>query len=256
MKYLSLFLICTFFFASKNVHAQGLYERDFSYINYMTDPDDAKVIGEGTAIQEKRAINSSFDELIVGNGMQAFITSDDTKEIQVVAQENVLPLISSEVVDNKLIFRLTASMETNEGIKLYIPIGEIAKINIKEGGYLYFNDSVVDIDLLLQSGSTADCNIVSKNFSCTVMGGSRLNLEGDVSEAADIFVKGGSVLKGKKFECTKGNITALGASKCSLKVTEFLDARVENYSTLKYAGSPEISNKKTHTKGKIRRNWI
>ena len=136
-----------------------------------------------------------------------------------------------------------------------MPIGRLSRITIKEGGYLNFPSiiaAVDKLDLLLQSGAVADCNINSGDFGCTVMGGATLNLDDTANKTAQIAVKGGSVLNGKKFNCTRCNVTVLGASKCTLSVKEVLSARVENESSLFYAGNPKIESKSTKLNGKIR----
>jgi len=112
------------------------------------------------------------------------------------------------------------------------------------------------LELLIQSGAEADTNINANNFSCLVMGGPVLNLEGKVSKKADIFVKGGSVLQGKKFECAECDMTVLGASKCKLKVTNSLNARVENESRLVYSDKPNTVKKTVKLNGKIRSSFL
>ena len=252
MKY-PLYLLGILLF-SFNLNAQSPHD----YINYMTDPTHSKEVGEGEPIKETREIDANFTEVIVGNGIQLFITPNQDENVKIVAQKNLLPLISSETDDDKLTVRLSASLETTKGIKLYVPINNISKINIKEGGYLsYSNDVIVNhLELLIQSGAEADTNINANNFSCMVMGGSVLNLEGKVSEKADIFVKGGSVLQGKKFECAECDMTVLGASKCKLKVTNTLNARVENESRLVYSGKPNTVEKTVKLNGKIRSSFL
>lgn len=228
------------------------------YINYMTDPTHYKEVGEGQPVEDIREIAANFTEVVVGNGIQLFITSNEDKNVKIVAQKNLLPLISSEISDNSLTVKLSNSLETSKGIKIYVPMNDISKINIKEGGYMHYsNGEIVNhLELLIQSGAVADANLNVNNFSCTVMGGSVLNLEGKVSENADIFVKGGSVLKGKKFECTACNTTVLGASRCKIKVTDALSARVENQSHFVYSGKPKNVKKTTKLNGKIRNSFL
>ena len=254
MKYLSLIILFGCLPCS-NTFAQQPDLDELNHINYITDPSKPKVIGSGDVVEETRKIDMSFGELTVGNGMQLYIIPDSSNNILIAAQAAILSLVSSEVTDSSLTIRLTASLETYKGIKLYVPIGRLSKITIKEGGYLHFPSTISAVDklnLLLQSGALADCNINSGDFSCTVMGGATLNLDGNAKKTAQIAVKGGSVLNGKKFKCTRCNVTVLGASKCTLSVQEVLNARVENESSLVYFGNPKIESKTTKLNGKIR----
>ncbi|HMQ50360.1 MAG TPA: DUF2807 domain-containing protein [Saprospiraceae bacterium] len=249
MKYLTLiaaFLISASLWAQKE-------QEDRHYINYMTDPRDPKVMGSGEVIEEIRPIEAAFVEAIAGNGMMLYIVPGEAKEIKVVAQENILPLVSAEVSDGQLILRLTASLETSKGIRIEVPAGMLKKINIKEGGYLNLptEASFDSLELLIQSGAFAECQVKLENFTCTVMGGATLMLSGESTRKAQLFVKGGSQLKGKKFSCNEGKITVLGASRCEVEVTHVLTARVENESRLLYYGAPESVETSTSLNGKI-----
>lgn len=255
MKHLSLIFILL---TSITLNAQFSQDRNFDYIKYMIDPAGDSVLGTGDPIAEARTIEFSYDEIIVGNGIQVFVQEGTNTNIKIAAQENILPLVLSENLDNKLVVRLSASLETDKGIKLYLPIGSLHKINVKEGAYLHIPKAVsaTNLKLLIQSGSIADCYLNLEQFSCTVMGGSELHIEGKVTGKADIFVKGGSILKGKLFESAYADVIVLGASKCSLKVNDLLDARVENESKLVYHGNPKIGIKSTKLNGKIKRRFI
>lgn len=247
-----LFLVCLSYSC---ILAQKIDLEDQNHINYITDPSKPKTIGSGDPAEVLREADMSFEELVVGNGMQLYITSDNTPGILIAAQEALLPLISSEVSDKRLTLRLTASLETFRGIKVYVPIGKLAKITVKEGAYLHFPSIISklnNIEILLQSGAFGDCDLNTEQLNCTVMGGATLNLSGSVHKHADITVLGGSVLNGKSFKCSSCNVTVLGASKCKLKVTELLNARVENESSFVYIGNPHVETSTTKLNGKIK----
>jgi|GEM_PF-1397961 len=258
MKQITIFLLQALFFYPC-LFAQNTGHSELDYINYMTEPNAPKVVGSGKPVTERREIAASFDAVTVGNGMQLFIVPGEAKTIEVVAQAALLPLIRSEVADNKLTVCLTASLETSKGIKLYVPIGSLSKIEVKEGSYLFLPEQIKmdSLKMLLQSGATADCAVFSKTFSCKVMGGSTLKLSGKVPGSATIAVLGGSELKGKNFECSDCAVTVLGASKCRLTAQRTLNARVENESKLHYNGHPKKVQKATKLNGKIRRRvWF
>ncbi|NJK83515.1 MAG: hypothetical protein HC912_06520 [Saprospiraceae bacterium] len=87
MKHLSIVLLAGFCFSSTSIIAQVVDKQDFAYINYMIDPDSAKIVGEGVPIEEIRVLDLPFNEVVVGNGMQAFFTNDKVRTVRVVAQK-------------------------------------------------------------------------------------------------------------------------------------------------------------------------
>lgn len=127
MKYLPIILLVSFYFSSTDVIAQVMDKQDFAYINYIINSDSVKVVGEGVPGEESRAIDLAFNEVVVGNGMQAFFTSDKVQSVRVVAQKDILPLISMEVINN------SARLATE--LSAYKPFIEEDK-----NGYLPFMD--------------------------------------------------------------------------------------------------------------------
>ncbi len=223
-----------------------------NYINYMTDPTHYKEKGKGELTTEVRSLNADINEIVVGNGIQVYIIPGAKPSFTMEAQENLLPLISSEQVGQKLVLRLTASLETTRGIKFYIPIGSINKFRVKEGAALKMDSTLrmPFLDIALDSGAYGDCMIDADKFTCLVAAGSELILDGTANNL-DLFVKGGSTLYGKLLKAQNCNATVLGASECSIQVEDTLKARVENESNLYYFGKPKRINEITKLNGKI-----
>lgn len=238
------------FLIALNVSAQS---RDANFINYMTSPRDPKVIGKGDVGEELRIFNDSFKTVIVGNGIQLDIFSGEAQNMKVVAQNNILPLVKSEIIQGALIIRLAESLETHKGIKVYLPKNQLSSISIQQGGVLSIQEPIEfeNLTLFLASGAFANCKINVDSLSCTVMGGSTLNLDGSSRKFSTLVVQGGSNLDGEYFECSDCKTIVLGASKCKLKVLNAIDARVENESLLIYSGTPASIKKSTSLNGQI-----
>ena len=58
--------------------------------------------GNGNVLSEDRTITNDFNEIKVQQGIQLFITQDNTTEIKVEADENIIDLLITEVKDNQL----------------------------------------------------------------------------------------------------------------------------------------------------------
>ncbi|MEO1629090.1 MAG: DUF2807 domain-containing protein, partial [Bacteroidota bacterium] len=156
MKYLSSITICLLFFGSAlQAQLNTKNQNELDHINYMTNPDQPKVTGTGEPVEEIRQLNAPYQKLILGNGIQVFVTKEASKELRLVAQKELLPLINTTVKDATLIVRLDGSLETYKGIKLYLPLGELSNINVKQGSYLSLDAQIDQLDLLIQSGAIA-----------------------------------------------------------------------------------------------------
>ena len=248
----SNFFAAALILASINVYAQSV--NDHAYINYMTDPTHYKEKGKGELVAEARALPPGLQELVVGNGIQLNFTAAPATFFEVRAQANLLPLVQTELSGAKLIIKLSASLETDKGILVNIPIGGIHTITAKEGAYLQLSPdlNLKTLHLMMESGSEGVCEGQLENLDCVVMGGSNLKLAGAAGQTA-LVVKGGSTLSGVSFNTQNGDITVLGASECAIGVKGTLSARVENESTLLYYGTPRILNQETKLNGKIKK---
>lgn len=247
MKKISLFILLAFLIAkSHSIMGQE------NYVNYMTSLDAPKIIGEGELVEDIRKLESSYFEVVIGNGIQAEITPNN-QNIKIIAQANIIPEVSTTIKNNKLIIKFSKSLETYKDVKVLIPAKSITKVTAKEGTKLKIvtHNNINEFTLFLQSGAVANCNINVEKFISTTMGGATLNIEGKVSNFSDLFVKGGSYFNGDDFEAKMCDITVLGSSHCKLKVKSLLKARVENESVLLYSGNPEIAKSHTALNGKI-----
>jgi hypothetical protein len=236
-----------------NLNAQNMPRpvNDPAHINYITSTTAQKVIGSGEAVTKPINLDKPFDEIVVGNGISVAI-SPAYKNLQITAENNLLPLVDVQILEGQLVVKLSASLETFKGIKIQVPAANISKITAKEGANIEFvnDEHTKSASILLQSGAAAACNIQLENFSTTVMGGASLSIQGN-AQHSKIVVKGGSVMEGNNLKNGDVDITLLGSSLCSLNVNSHLDARVENESILNYSGNPVLGKQQTALNGKI-----
>lgn len=224
---------------------------DPMHIHYMTSPTDPKVIGSGELVTKPINLNEPFGEVVVGNGISVAI-APAYQNLQITAENNILPLVDVHILEGQLVIKLSASLETFKGIKILIPASNINKITAKEGANLeYANDErTKSASIFLQSGASANCNVQLENFSTTVMGGASMSIQGN-AQHSQIVVKGGSLMEGKNLKNEDVDVTLLGSSLCSLNVNSHLDACVKNESILNYSGKPVLGKQQTELNGKI-----
>ncbi len=243
IKHLLALLITLMVFNNSDIFAQSKkssYCEDSQSLHYKTSPNAKATKGKGPVVSEERAINN-IEKVVVGNGMQLFVLNDNKNTFRLEAQENILPLINSSTNGNQLVLSLSSSLKTDKGIKVFISSGQINEIIAKEGAYLQIADGLNNnaLDLVITSGSNADCNVNLDQLKVHVKNGSNLTLEGNVNKEAEIFVTSASNLTGKKFKGEECAVTVSNASNCSLNVGTALYAKVKEVSNLSYYGNPK-----------------
>lgn len=215
--------------------------RSFSYspIKYVLDPNlDNHVRGEGELFSHTRLISQKFNSLEVANGIQLELISSNRDEVNVIAEKNIIPLVKTRFKDNELKIGLSDALETYKGIKVEV--------------YTSVNSA---FKLLTKSGSKSDIKFNQlENLKLTVMGGSEVELTGDI-KLADIFVKEGSELDARECKVEELIITCLSASKSKVYAISNLTAIADNWAEISYRGNPKekILNEKD-SNSKIRKD--
>ncbi len=209
------------------IHVSSLQEYQALFnncpIKYILDPSRTDhVKGIGKLLSQKRVLSSSYNSIVVENGIQLHINTSHEDFVKVIAEKNIIPMVETKIKAGVLYIQLSNPLETSKGVKVELHTS---------------NDQVME--LLSKSGSYT--NFDTKNLqrlNLTVMGGSEVELSGKVAHA-DIFVKGGSILQAQNCQIENLNILAKSASEAKVNVSNKLNATADNWGKILYKGNPK-----------------
>ena len=149
----------------------GNAQQPENHLRYTVDPQLPLEIGTGAVLAEPRPQGDELTEIVVGNGIQLYLIREPLSGLVVEAQPNILPLVQTLQSGNQLTVKLSTGLETFEGIKIKIALGQLQKIHLKEGAY-FEADSTLAMDelaLFFESGSQGKCDLNVQHFSCTII---------------------------------------------------------------------------------------
>ncbi len=190
------------------------------------------VKGSGNIATETRDI-SGFKGIDVSGVFQVEITAQKEFAVEIEADDNLLPLIKTEVRDGILRIETRERLKSENGLKIRI--------------------SAPDIDHIDASGvSKVNLSAVKNNeLHVDTSGASKINISGETAKFT-VEVSGASSIDAENLKAENANIDASGASHVSVFATGELKSDASGASKIVYSGSPKNIEKKTSGASSVR----
>ncbi len=183
-----------------------------------------KEVGSGNVIKETRSV-SGFSQVDVSNAIQVEITSQKNFSVEVEADDNLLPLVKTEVRGSVL------RIETNGRYKSSNPI--IVRVSAP---------NIEDLDV---SGASKVnlTNLNNSSFQLHSSGASKINVQGTTVNF-EIKTSGASKIEAESLKAENVSVNASGASKISVSVSNDFKVNASGASNISYVGTPTNFDRK------------
>lgn len=177
-----------------------------------------KVKGSGNIASETRDIRD-FTGIDVSGVVQVEISTQTDFAVEVEADDNLLPLIKTEVRDGVLHIETERSIKSRSGLKVRV--------------------SAPAIDRIEASGATRVdmADVQNKSLSVGSSGASKVVLSGETMRL-NVHVSGAGNVDAEDLKAGAADIEASGASKVSVFTAGQLRADASGASKIIYSGSP------------------
>jgi len=181
--------------------------------------------GSGNIVTEKRDV-AGFNAIDVSNVFVVEVTSQSEFSVEVEADDNLLPLIKTEVQNGRLEISAEKKIKSKSPIKVRIGAPNIDKLNASG------------------ASRTTISNIGGSAIDLDISGASKVTLSGTASQlTADM--SGASSVDATELRCEKVSVDSSGASKARVNATSTLSVDASGASSISYVGTPATINKKT-----------
>jgi hypothetical protein len=204
----------------------GKAESSFFKINF-----NRGVAGSGNVAAEKRDVGD-FKSIDVSGVFEVQIVAQKDFSVEVEADDNLLPLIRTEVEDGVL--QIETEKRISSPTRLFVKI------------------SAPNIEKLEVSG-VAKVNVAElKNSALTLdtSGASKITLAGETAKLL-IDVSGASKIDAENLKAENAEVETSGASSVNVFVTNYLRADASGASKVTYSGSPANVERKTSGASKV-----
>ena len=186
---------------------------------------DSEIGGSGNIVTEKRDLDG-FTGIDVGGIFEVEVVSQKDFSVEIDADDNLLPLIKTEVRGGVL------RISTEEDVKSKNPI----RIRI----------SAPDIDRIEASGvsKVAVADLKNEELKLDISGVSKVKLAGQTGNLS-VDISGASHVDAENLKAGIATVDASGASHVNVNVSEELVADASGTSKIIYTGSPKSAQKKS-----------
>ena len=182
--------------------------------------DDA-VQGSGNVVTESRAV-SGFDEIVVLGSGAVTVDVTGTESLTIEAEDNIMPLLTTEVRNGRLELGSESSFSTNRGIVYTITVETLAGVEINGSGDVTANG--------------VDAHV----FDVEINGSGEVDANGTCDELS-IEINGSGEYVGDRLVAATGSVDVSGSGEALVNVTDVLDIEVSGSGDVEYLGDPTVT---------------
>lgn len=190
--------------------------------------------GSGNLASENRPV-SDFHGIDVSGVFEVEITAQKEFAVEVEADDNLLPLITTEVRNGVLHIETERRVSTSSPLKIRISAPDIDRLDVSGA-------AKVTLSELKNSGLSVDSS-----------GASKINISGETAKL-NVDVSGATKVNAEALTAENATIEASGASQVDVNVTGVLRTDASGASKIVYTGSPTEVVKKTKGGSKVSAN--
>jgi hypothetical protein len=186
-------------------------------------PSDTNTIrGSGRVVTESRAV-AGFSAITVSSAARLVIVHSDVESLSVTAEDNILPLVRTEVVGGRLVLELAPGASVSLTRQIVFQVSARTLSAIDASGAVVVEAGGLDTDVLsihVLGASQVTASGAARELRVDLSGSSRCQLEGVAARTAVA--------------------TASGTSVARLRVADSLAATVTGLSIVEYYGDPQV----------------
>ena len=176
------------------------------------DDTGDQIVGSGNAAAESRDV-SGFDAVSASGPGEVLIDRTGAESLSITADDNILPLLESTVVDRALVVgpRQGASFTTRSPIRYDIAAAELRALTA--AGSLSVSASSIDTDALtvdLSGSTTATLEGRADRQTLNITGSGQYRVENLVSSVVALNVTGSGIVVVRVSDRLEGQITGSG----------------------------------------------
>ena len=193
-----------------------------------------KIKGSGNIISESRELNN-FTSIILLGSIDINIKTSESNNCVVVADDNLIPFIKTEVVNNNLQISINKNYSSIEGIEVNVNAPEYDEVSISGSG---------DINII---------DFKNDNLSLNISGSGDITANGEV-QTLIAKISGSGNLMSKEIKSKFATITINGSGDAEVFASDSISAKINGSGNIKYFGNPENVDSIINGSGDINSN--
>jgi hypothetical protein len=210
------------------------------------------VSGNGNVKTQNREV-SAFNSIRVSGGYEVYLQRGEKESLDIEADENILPVIISEVKDSVLEIYSQKTIFRSKKQKLIITCSKLKSLDLSGATDLKSDSLFVlnNLDITISGAAKIDMKVDADKLNTEVSGSAELVFSGKANEFAT-SISGAGKINGEKLEVKKCNIEISGMGEAKVNAKEKLDVTISGMGEVEYYGNPQI-NQSISGAGKVKK---
>jgi hypothetical protein len=202
------------------------------------------VQGSGNVKSETRDV-SGFTQVAINGSGDAQISKSDHDSLQIEAEDNILPLITTTVQNGKLVigFKDNTSISTTRPIKFTITVKDLTGVEINGSSNVSVGDlQTSSMALTVRgSGNINFSSLQATSLNADDQGSGDITINGGKVDDQHINLSGSGTFTAPNVEGQAASVSISGSGSVSLWVKTTLNASVSGSGSVSYYGMPTVT---------------
>lgn len=194
-----------------------------------------QVKGSGVRQKQKRDVES-FTSIATEGAFDIEVVCQKTPSLEIEADDNILPLITTEVSRNVLHIKSRRSFSISDPIKLKIAVANLDGLSVSGAGKIEV------------------AGIKNDQFEIDANGATTIRLAGE-TKVLDIDTNGAGKIDAHRLKADRGVIEAKGVARVDVNVSQKLEVTVSGPARVTYVGDPVVE-KTVNGPGSVERREV
>ncbi|MFD1293597.1 head GIN domain-containing protein [Lutibacter holmesii] len=227
-----------------------LFTTTSCFFDGMTGIKGSKVI-----VSENRTIGSNFETIKVQQGINLYLTQENSTSINVEADDNIIDLLITEVKDNELKIYFEKNVYKAKAKNVFLTTSTINKIKTSSGAQVKSENSIQTntLNLDASSGSSIKVRAIANEIISETSSGSNMKIEGQATNFS-AKASSGSHINATNLKTVDAYAKASSGSHINVNVSGELNAKASSGGDIDFEGNPSNIIKETSSGGSVSGN--
>ena len=201
------------------------------------------VKGSGTIKKETRSA-ASFKSIAASGSFNIYITPGSGGNIEIEADDNILPYIVSEVKDGELElhWKKGYDVKPSQKITVNVSMAEVKSLAASGSGGFYSKGTLKGdkVDLGISGSVIVDMDLKAEKLEVGVSGSTKISLKGTVTNV-EYGISGSASVDALALNAETVEVGVSGSGDLAVNATKKLDISVSGGAKVRYKGNPSIN---------------
>jgi len=209
------------------------------------------VDGNGNVKKQTRDVGS-FNKIDVNRGLNVIIEQADSYFVEVEADDNLLPLITTRVENGTLVISTDKNIDEASAKNVYVKVPELTEIETSSGSSIRTQGKYTGTNMAVKSsnGSHAELELEFDNISCETSSGSSVSVKGKALKLTTDS-SSGSQIEARNLLANDVVSESTSGSSTDIHPILSLNGKASSGSSISYDSSPKTVSKEESSGGSV-----